>query len=272
MLKAILYDPAGAASLYLSAVPEHLGSRRLCLCCQMISAHNAPLPEHYTRGHIDSQYAQHRLGPPLQRTAAAGTMLAAWAGLAAVGQAHLTCAGHTCDTHISPTQRHQCAGVLLWSMLTGERPFNRMSRVQVMVTICIQKKQLELPPHLPANLSVSSQDSVLAHCALLLLLYWEVHVVQQCTACRLSCADMCSSADTSGPRMLLACGPVPAASLCVPRHKLCASNLSTAYFPKGWPHHLAHSQQAVPRQVPHPAHSATGVTAQQMQTADCVHT
>ena len=174
----------------------------------MISAHSAPLPEHYARGHIDFQYAQHRLGPPLQRTAAAGTMLAAWAGLAAVGQAHLTCADHTCDTHISPTQRHQCAGVLLWSMLTGERPFNRMSRVQVMVTICIQKKQLELPPHLPANLSVSSQPHVLC-CCCCCELYWEVHGVQRCTACRLFRADMCISGEgyRSGPMVLHACGP-----------------------------------------------------------------
>ena len=46
-------------------------------------------------------------------------------------------------------------------MLTGERPFSRMSRVQVMVTICIQKKQLELPAHLPADLSVGSQPAYL---------------------------------------------------------------------------------------------------------------
>ena len=46
-------------------------------------------------------------------------------------------------------------------MLTGERPFSRMSRVQVMVTICIQKKQLELPAHLPTDLSVGSQSAYL---------------------------------------------------------------------------------------------------------------
>ena len=46
------------------------------------------------------------------------------------------------------------AGVLLWSMLTGLRPWNRLSRVQVMVNICIQKKTLEVPDGLPRDLAV----------------------------------------------------------------------------------------------------------------------
>ena len=46
------------------------------------------------------------------------------------------------------------AGVLLWSMLTGLRPWNRMSRVQVIVNICIQKKTLDVPAGLPKDLGV----------------------------------------------------------------------------------------------------------------------
>lgn len=54
------------------------------------------------------------------------------------------------------------AGVLLWSMLTGLRPWNRMSRVQVMVNICIQKKTLDVPDGLPPDLAVRLSPMMVA--------------------------------------------------------------------------------------------------------------
>lgn len=47
-----------------------------------------------------------------------------------------------------------CAGILLWSMYTGDIPWKSLTRAQVMLEIAVSKRMLQLPASAPSDYRV----------------------------------------------------------------------------------------------------------------------